>query len=343
MLSVSTAMRIPLQLLLIALSCVHDGAAAESPSSPKLFITESIDETGFSQSLDYTHILHDEQSPYQHIQVLQGNPVYGKILVLDGVTQLTQGDASHYNEMMAHPALFSHVFPPQRVLLIGGGDGAVLYEILKHNTVVHVDHVDLDAAVVRAAQEHFAWGDAWKDDRVHLHIADGAQFVQEAASGSYDVVIQDSSDPWTWQNGQPVELPSNVLYQPTHLGHLHRILTKQGVLSLQAETLQIPSDLQGIQLWRQSLLDSGFVRARYGNIMISSYPTGQIGFLLAEKSRESCRQTAERYQGMTTRYYHPRLQTSAFDLPLWAEQAIYGNGGYKSVCEEDSDEYVAPE
>merc|ERR1712038_171467 len=120
---------------------------------------------------------------------------YGKVLILDGVVQLTEKDGDSYNEMMVHPAMFSHPLP-KRVLIIGGGDGYVLSEVLKHPEVEHVDHVDLDSVVIDVCREHFQWGSAWDDPRVHLHFADGAQFVEEAEEGFYQVIIQDSSDPF---------------------------------------------------------------------------------------------------------------------------------------------------
>jgi spermidine synthase len=228
--------------------------------------------------------------------------------------------------------------------VIGGGDGYVLSEVLKHSSVQHVDHVDLDGDVIDTCREHFSWGDAWKDPRVNLHIADGAEFARNAPDSFYDVIIQDSSDPWTWDDdGEKVELPSNVLYSPQHFQNLNRILSKNGILNIQAETLQIPSDIEGAAEWRQSFLGVGFQTSKYGTIMISSYPTGQIGFLMSEKEPAAASSMVDikerflqmRNSGKKTTYYHPRLQSSSFDLPLWSEEAIYGADGFKSVCEAD--------
>lgn len=190
--------------------------------------------------------------------------------------------------------------------------------------------------MVAVCKEHFSWGSAWDDPRVALHIEDGAAFVRSALPSSYDVIIQDSSDPWTWtESGEKVELPSSVLYSKEHMENIHRALKPNGVLNIQAETLQLPSDLQGVVSWRQGALDAGFATARYSTIMIPTYPTGQIGCLLCEKSKpgKSLQQKVlRRYlkmceAGLQTSYYHPRLQTSSFDLPLWAEKQIYGTDG----------------
>jgi len=209
-------------------------------------------------------------------------------------------------------------------------------QVLKHPSVERVDHVDLDEFVIEVCREHFPWGSAWEDPRVTLHVADGAEFVRGAAGGSYDVVVQDSSDPFTWDSdGNRVDLPSNVLYSRPHMEEILRVLSPGGALNLQAETFQIPSDLEGIVEWRAQAMDLGYADARYGSLIISSYPTGQIGFLLCTKSLgggespPSLSDIEERYTGMVRRgqrtaYYQPKLQFSSFDLPLWVEEAMYG-------------------
>lgn len=326
-----------------AFQCSAAGAASSSTSISALpEVGELFEETGFYQSIR----LYDEpplfskQSAFQRIEVVR-SPYYGTVLVLDGVVQLTERDADAYNEMMAHVPMFQHR-SPKRVLVIGGGDGYVLSEVLKHESVLSVDHVDLDEDVIETCRKFFSWGDAWKDPRVKLHIADGAEFVRNAPSGYYDVIVQDSSDPWNWDDsGKMVELPSNVLYAREHFENLYRILSPDGILNIQAETMQIPSDYAGAVEWRKTFLDIGFASSRYGSIIISSYPTGQIGFLMSEKDPDSAtlprdihrRFSALRETGKPTSYYHPRLQVSAFDLPYWAEQKMYGEETIKSVCE----------
>jgi spermidine synthase len=106
---------------------------------------------------------------------------------------------------------------------------------LKHHSVEHVDHVDLDEEVIRTCEEYFPqWGDAWKDPRAVLHICDGAQFVRDAADGTYDVIIQDSSDPFVvGDDGIVRPLPSGVLYEEDHICQLHRILKPNGILNIQ--------------------------------------------------------------------------------------------------------------
>ena len=192
------------------------------------------EEIKFYQALEVTDDspIFQKKSKYQEIQVHQSK-YYGKILVLDGVVQLTERDAYSYNEMMAHVAMMQHS-NPKRALVIGGGDGYVLSEMLKYDSLEHVDHVDLDDEVVETCKKYFSWGAAWDDPRVTLHVKDGAAFVRDAADSYYDVIVQDSSDPWTCaENGEQIPLPSEVLYTREHFDNVRRILTQNGVFNLQ--------------------------------------------------------------------------------------------------------------
>jgi spermidine synthase len=311
-------------------------------------IGEFFSETGFYQSLrlsDEKPLLR-QQSAYQLIEVYE-TPYYGKVLVLDGVLQLTERDADAYNEMMAHVPMMQHEHGPKRVLVIGGGDGYVVNEVLKHESVVHVDHVDLDGDVVQVCKQQFAWGKVWDDARVHLHVADGAAFCADAADAVYDVIIQDSSDPWgVDESGNQIDLPSGALYSKEHFAHLHRILKPNGILNFQAETIAIPADIKGMMDWRKIVLNAGFASARYGSIVISSYPTGQLGFLMCEKKIAThnveksiaAKMRRMRQAGLQTSYYHPALQSASFVLPLWVHRTVYGD----DEEDENEEEEVEP-
>ena len=302
-------------------------------------LSERIAEIGFTQTIDVTTLrpLFSTRSKYQDIEVYESK-FYGKILVLDGVLQITERDGNSYNEMMSHIPLMAHK-NPKRVLVIGGGDGYVVSEVLKHNSVEVVDHVDLDEEVIRTCEKYFKWGkSAWSDSRVNLRVGDGAAWVRNAPSDYYDVIIQDSSDPFSVDdNGSKTLLPSSVLYTDNHFRNIRRILRDGGKFMFQAETFIIPSDLSGIHTWRLQAMDIGFSSVRYGTVFISTYPTGQIGFLLCEIGKnhfnddsELLSETQIRHRlieeaGMETTYYHPKLQISSFDLPYWVHKSIYGS------------------
>jgi len=316
----------------LVLTCAY---ANDYDEAPLYRIGEVERSIGFYQAIEMVEdsLLYSKESKYQEIEVHQSKH-YGKMLVLDGVIQLTERDADSYNEMMAHVPMFQHS-NPRRVLIVGGGDGYVLKEVLKHDSVEKVDHVDLDEEVIRTCEKYFPqWGDAWKDPRATLHIQDGAQFVRDSPDSFYDVIIQDSSDPFVIEDdGIVTPLPSGVLYEEDHICQLHRILKPNGILNIQGESIAVPTSLEGIVAWRQNMEKCGFTRSRYGSITTSSYPTGQIGLLLGEKNPSaaaSYKSVVKRYNdmvlnGKATTYYHPPLQKGSFELPLWAHKAIYGS------------------
>ena len=153
--------------------------------------------------------------------------------------------------MMTHVPMFQHYVSvasiedtaspgPRNVLAIGGGDGCVVSEVLKHDSVERVDHVELDPDVIEVCKTQFSWGHVWNDKRVKLHIADGAAFCANAKPNQYDVIIQDSSDPWGYdeETGERIELPSGVLFGKSHFQNIHRILKPRGIFNFQAETIQ---------------------------------------------------------------------------------------------------------
>lgn len=318
--------------------------AGEIDATPKITsLSEDIPEIGFSQSIsvDGGYPIVELESEYQNIAVYK-TPHFGKVLVLDDVVQITERDADSYNEMMTHVPMMFHS-SPRRVLVIGGGDGHVVSEVLKHESVVVVDHVDLDEDVVKVCREHFTWGKAWDDDRVTLHVANGATFVENAPDNYYDVIIQDSSDPYYMnEEGEMIDLPSGVLFSLDHFKNVNRILTKDGIFNFQAETFNIPSDLKGTCTWRKEAIEAGFQSARYGSLYIPSYPTGQIGFLTCQKNvkaQESEESIKKRFRmiekkGLGTSYYQPSLQRSCFDLPLWVSNAIYNDNDDKCTVED---------
>ncbi|MFW6087902.1 MAG: polyamine aminopropyltransferase, partial [Myxococcota bacterium] len=138
--------------------------------------------------------LYAGRSDYQRIEVLE-TPEFGRVLVLDGVFNTSEGDEHFYHEMLVQPALTT-ARRARRVLIIGGGDGGTAREVLRHSTVEHVVMVEIDEQVVRVCQEHLrAIGTAWDDPRLELRFEDGVRFVREADVEPFDVVILDGTDP----------------------------------------------------------------------------------------------------------------------------------------------------
>ncbi|MBA0806353.1 hypothetical protein Gohar_005807, partial [Gossypium harknessii] len=120
---------------------------------------------------------------------------YGKVLVLDGIVQLTEKDECAYQEMIAHLPLCS-IPSPKTVLVVGGGDGGVLREISRHSSVEHIDICEIDKMVIDVSKKFFPeLAVGFEDPRVDLHVGDAIEFLRHAPKGKYDAIIVDSSDP----------------------------------------------------------------------------------------------------------------------------------------------------
>lgn len=177
-------------------------------------------------TLQVRKVLHVERSLYQDVLVFESE-TYGNVLVLDGVIQCTERDEFSYQEMIAHLPLASHP-NPQKVLVIGGGDGGVVREVLKHQGVKNVVLCDIDEAVVRVSRQFLPHMSALLDDpRVTVFIGDGFKFLADNTS-TYDVIVTDSSDPVG---------PAQSLFQKPYFELLHAALAPGGHIATQAECL----------------------------------------------------------------------------------------------------------
>lgn len=167
-------------------------------------------------------LLASRQSAYQGIDVYD-SPAFGRLFRLDGVLMSTEADEFYYHETLVHPALLSQN-QPQRVLILGGGDGGSARQALKHGSVQRIEVVELDAEVVALAREYLpgVHGGAFDDPRVVLHIGDGKDFVA-ACSETYDLIVLDLTDPVG---------AAAPLYTPAFFTDAARCLSPGGCLTL---------------------------------------------------------------------------------------------------------------
>ncbi|KAJ4872452.1 spermidine synthase 1 [Raphanus sativus] len=169
---------------------------------------------GEAHSLKVEKVLFQGKSDYQDVIVFQ-SATYGKVLVLDGVIQLTERDECAYQEMITHLPL-SSIPNPKKVLVIGGGDGGVLREVARHASVEQIDMCEIDKMVVDVSKQFFpdvAIG--FEDPRVNLVIGDGVAYLKNAAEGSYDAVIVDSSDPIGTNQSKPLLSRKELFEKPS--------------------------------------------------------------------------------------------------------------------------------
>lgn len=178
---------------------------------------------GFRQSHEVREVLYEGRSKFQKIRVFE-SARFGRVLTLDDVVQTTEADEFVYHEMMAHLPVFAQG-KARSVLIIGGGDGGILEEVLKHKSVERVTMVEIDGQVIEVAQQYLPsiCGKAFRNRRTELIVGDGAAYVAETDQ-RYDVVIVDSSDPIG---------PAEVLFASPFYQGCRRVLNKGGVMVTQ--------------------------------------------------------------------------------------------------------------
>lgn len=169
---------------------------------------------GQAMSLKVEKVLHVEKSKYQDVLVFKST-TYGNVLVLDNCIQVTERDEFSYQEMITHLALNSHP-NPKKALVIGGGDGGVLREILKHESIEEAWLCDIDETVIEVSKKYLPnMAKSYDDPRTRVHIGDGFKFLEEYKN-QFDVIITDSSDP---------EGPAESLFQKPYFQLLKDALT----------------------------------------------------------------------------------------------------------------------
>ena len=265
---------------------------------------------GSAISLKVRKKLHDEQSPYQRIEIYE-TETFGRLMTLDGLVMVTDRDNFVYHEMMSHPALYTHP-DPKRVLVIGGGDCGTLREVLKHAGIAHAEQVELDERVTRVAEQFFPELTASnRDPRARLHFADGIAWVAQAALGSYDVIIVDSTDPVG---------PAAGLFSVEFYRNCARALTADGVLVGQSESPLFHPDL--IRSMQHAMRDAGFADSGTLYFPQCTYPSGWWSATLARKGRTLAqfRELGEA-QLVPTRYYHSALHRAALIAPRFLRHA----------------------
>lgn len=275
---------------------------------------------GQGLSLKVKEVLYRGKSNFQDICVF-ASEAYGHVLVLDGVIQATDRDEFSYQEMMAHLPMCALECPAKRVLVVGGGDGGVLRELARHTQLEEIHIAEIDRDVLEVSKRFFpGMAVGFKDSRVKVHICDGIKFVQEAAEGSYDVIIVDSSDPVG---------PAEVLFQQPFFEALHKAVRVGGIICTQAESLWLHMDvitsLAG--MCKQVFADGSVC---YAYTTIPTYPSGQIGMMMCCKGQRldlrQPRQPPPSAHADSTipplRYYSTDVHRAAFVLPRFAQDAL---------------------
>lgn len=276
----------------------------------KKYITEwGNDHVGLS--LTITDVLHEETSPYQKIQVAESEQ-YGRMLILDGVFQTSVKDEWTYHEMVSHVPLMVHPHP-ERVLIIGGGDGGVAREVCRHESVKQVDLCEIDERVIELSKEYFPTISKVlldQPEKLHVHVGDGIAFAK-SVKNFYDVIIIDCSDPIG---------PGEGLFTREFYQSAKEALREDGLIVQQTES---PIVQQKIVHDVFEAMGDVFpiVRMYFSHVPI--YPECMHSFMIGSKKWDPLTVEIHREAPQPMRYYNKDIQKSCFALPNFIKDLIY--------------------
>jgi spermidine synthase len=260
-------------------------------------------------------VLYEDSSGEWHIVIFE-NPLFGRMMSLDGATQVTVKDEFIYHEMMTHVPILAHG-RVKKVLIIGGGDGGILRETARHGAIEKITMVEIDPAVTDFSKTHLPMisAGAFDDPRLDLVFADGAKFVADAGD-SYDVIIVDSTDPIG---------PGAVLFEESFYKAAKSRLAEGGVIVTQngVPFLQ-PTELKGTMAKFGRL----FACAHCYLATIPTYVGGPLAMGWGTDDEYLTAVTADTLRHrfadakLSTRYYTPEVHKAAFALPRYVQDLL---------------------
>ncbi len=261
-------------------------------------------------TLELGKSLFDQKSEFQHVQVVE-TLEYGRMLLLDGCVMVTDRDEFIYHEMIVHPALLAHP-KPERVLIIGGGDGGSVREALKHPEARSIELVEIDGMVIDASRRFFPALTVGLDDaRVQVRVADGFAHLDTHA-GVYDVILVDSMDPV----GEAAKLFTTPFFRKVQAA-----LRPGGVAVFQSESPFYHADILRdlVQAMRLTFKHAAPYLAH-----IPTYPSGLWSFTFASNAVDpltaKLRAGGKWLDGL--KYFHPALFPAAFVLPNYFRRKL---------------------
>jgi spermidine synthase len=269
-------------------------------------------------SLRFTgEVFFDVQSPFQRVRILESYK-YGKMLALDDMVMTTIKDEFHYHEMISHPAMFTHG-SAKNILVIGGGDGGTVREILRHEGVEKVTMVEIDGEVIEACKQHLPQiAAAFDHPNLNLIVDDGIAFIKNAAPESYDLIIVDGSDPVG---------PAEGLFSVEFYTNCYNALKNGGILVAQGESPKFNEKaFSELNLTLQKIF--GKNNAPVSLFFVPTYPTGMWSFQYGLKGAnhpKSISQFNEIQQFVDThglRYYNSEVHIGSFATPNFVKTLI---------------------
>lgn len=264
-------------------------------------------------SIQVDRQLYCGQSEFQRIDIFDSKE-FGRFLTLDGYMMLTEKDEFIYHEMMVHIPMAVHP-TAKKVLIIGGGDGGAIRELVRYPLVEHIDLVEIDELVVEVCKKHLPQtACCFNDERVTVHYQDGLKFIRRCEN-EYDLIIVDSTDPFG---------PGEGLFTKEFYGNCYKALKEDGIMVNQHESAFYLDDAVAMQRAHKRIVES-FPISRVYQAHIPTYPSGHWLFGFASKKYhpiEDLKAVKWNAMGFKTRYYNTQLHVGAFALPNYVEELL---------------------
>lgn len=252
--------------------------------------------------------LHSEKTDFQDLMVID-TVAFGRMLLLDGIIQTTIKDEFVYHEMITHVAL-NTLKNPKKALVVGGGDGGSIREIIKHPSIEQVTLVEIDRRVVEVSKEYLPEiSEGLQDPRVEVIYDDGIKHVKDNKN-TYDLIIVDSTDPIG---------PAVGLFAKEFYASVFDALTDEGIFVAQTESPFFEADL----IKRVSAdVKEIFPIGKLFLASIPTYPGGLWSFTMGSKKYDPELAEPENFAKLNTRYYTPEIHKSAFVLPSFVQDIV---------------------
>ncbi|OPL08800.1 MAG: spermidine synthase [delta proteobacterium ML8_F1] len=267
---------------------------------------------GVRWSLKVKESVYTAQSEFQRIDIFDTCD-FGRVMTLDGLMMVNEKDEFIYHEMIVHVAMATNP-AIKRVLVIGGGDGGTVRELVRYPAIEKIDMVEIDEMVVTAAREFLPYtSGGLEDERVTLHFKDGIEFVR-GLKGAYDLILVDSTDPIG---------PGEGLFTHAFYTDCFEALGDQGILINQKESPFYEHTAREMKRSHEKIIRIFPVVKTYQYHM-PSYPSGHWLFGFASKGLNPGEFDREAWEalGIATRYYNPEIHKGAFMLPTYVEEML---------------------
>ncbi|NFE66672.1 polyamine aminopropyltransferase [Clostridium sporogenes] len=256
----------------------------------------------------FTKTLLNKKTPFQELTIVKSKTL-GNMLLLDGIVQTTEKDEYVYHEMITHIPLFTHP-NPKKVLVVGGGDGGTIREVLKHPSVEKAVLCEIDEEVIKASKEFLPTISCALDNpKCEIFIGDGIKYVHEHKN-EFDIIIVDSTDPFGAAEG---------LFGGSFYKEIYQALTDKGIFVAQTETpFYLPEVVKKVYDDARTI----FPITKLFMAAIPTYPSGYWSFTIGSKKLDPATADLSNTIDIETKYYTKALHKASFVLPKFVEDLI---------------------